>query len=191
MKFVAPSWDDIYEKSLALAEKVRKGENVPLDFLVGVSRGGLVMTRILSDLLDIQAIGIIRCEYYSDLAETGKIPRITQELQDDITGRNVLVIDDVADTGESLVEIQKYLSNKRPRTIRLATLYLKPGSRVLPDYHVSKTSSWIIFPWELYETFKLLSRRNIKPTVAKTHIPKKYANMLFKMDPKLKTQSGC
>lgn len=185
MKFIAPSWDEIYLKCIALAEILRKKESVPLDYIVGVSRGGLILARILSDLLDIQDVSIIKCEYYSDIGETNKRPRISQDLKEDVSGKNVLLIDDVSDTGESLAEIRSYISYRRPRSFKIATIYVKPKSRVLPDYYVSKTSAWVIFPWELYETLKLLSRRKVKFSVAKTHIPNKYARMLFRMDPKL------
>ena len=185
MKFIAPSWDEIYLKCISLAEILRKKESVPLDYIVGVSRGGLILARILSDLLDIQNVGIIKCEYYSDIGETNRRPRISQKLQDDVSGKNVLLIDDVADTGESLAEIRSYMTSRRPRSFKIATIYVKPKTRIVPDYYVGNTSSWVIFPWELYETLKLLSRRKVKFSVAKTHIPNKYARILFKMDPKL------
>jgi uncharacterized protein len=149
-----------------------------------------VLARIMSDLLDIQDVNTIKCEYYSGISETTRKPIIKEKLQGNISGKNILVIDDVADTGGSISQIKQYLLPKKPRSIRFATLYLKPGSKTVPDYFVSKTSAWIIFPWELYETLKLLSRRRIKASEAKTHIPRKYARMLIKMDPKLSGRNG-
>ena len=108
-----------------------------------------------------------------------------QKLQEDVASKNVLLIDDVADTGESLAVIRSYMASRRPRSFKIATIYVKPKSSVVPDYYVTKTNSWVIFPWELHETLKLLSRRKVKFSVAKTHIPSKYASILFKMDPKL------
>jgi uncharacterized protein len=182
LKFIAPSWDEIYTKSIRLATKIRREERTPFDCLVGVSRGGLALTRIFSDLLDIQDVNIIRCEYYSDLGETKRKPRITQKIQRNLTGKYVLIIDDVADTGESLSEIKRYLLSRKPRGFKVATIYVKPRSLVLPDYFVAKTSAWIIFPWELYETIKLLSTRKIGTSLDKTHIPPKYAKMVSEMD---------
>jgi hypothetical protein len=120
------------------------------------------------------------------VGETEKKPRITQRIQSSIAGRNILIVDDVADTGESLVVIKKYLKSKKPRTMNVATMYIKPWSKVLPDYYTSKTSAWIIFPWELYETIKLLSARNVIADLSKTHIPARYAKMLYEMDDKLR-----
>ncbi|HVB11578.1 MAG TPA: phosphoribosyltransferase family protein [Nitrososphaerales archaeon] len=185
MKFVAPSWDEIYIKSIHLAEKIRKRENTPFDCLLGVSRGGLVLTRILSDLLDIQYVSVIKSEYYSKLGVTHNRPRISK-IQEDLSGRSILLVDDVADTGESLVEIKKFLKSKKPKGVKVATLYIKPWSKVLPDYYVSNTDAWIVFPWELYESIKLLSARKEKIGLRKAHIPLKYARMLYNMDRKLR-----
>jgi uncharacterized protein len=185
LKFVAPSWDEIYAKSIRLAERIRREERIPLDCLVGVSRGGLVLTRILSDLLDIQEVHIIKCEYYSDVDERRRKPKITQKIQGELKGKFVLIVDDVADTGESLFEIKKYLQSRGPKEMKVVTLYTKPWSKVFPDYFVSSTSAWIIFPWELYESIKLLSARRIKTSLSKMKIPRKYVRMLNKMDSKL------
>jgi hypoxanthine phosphoribosyltransferase len=79
VKFIAPSWDEILAKSIKLAQKIRKSERDQFDCIVGVSRGGLALTRILSDLLDIQNVMITRCEYYTDIGERRKKPVITQK----------------------------------------------------------------------------------------------------------------
>lgn len=185
MKFIAPTWDEIYTKSIRLAGLIRKEATLP-NCLIGVSRGGLVLARVLSDLLDIQRLYVIKCEYYSNMGETGRKPKITQKIQTSVVGKRVLIVDDVADSGKSLLEIKKYLQSKKPADLKLVTIYTKPWSKVLPDYYISKTSAWIIFPWELHESIKLLSARNLNTGLASTHIPKRYAKMLYKMDKNLK-----
>lgn len=186
MKFVTPSWDDIFAKSIKLAEKIRKTEREELECIVGISRGGLALTRIMSDLLDIQDVMITRCEYYTDIGEKGKKPVITQKIQGNISGRKVLVVDDVADSGESLTVIKKYLESKRPVDVKISTIFIKPWCKMTPDYYVAKTDAWIIFPWEYYETIKSLSAINSKDILSKTHIPQNYIDMLYMMDDSLR-----
>lgn len=186
MKFVAPSWDDIFAKSIKLAEKIRKTERDQFDCIVGISRGGLALTRIMSDLLDIQDVMITRCEYYSDIGEKRKKPVITQKIQGNISGRKVLVVDDVADSGESLIVIKKYLESKRPVDVKISTIFIKPWCKMTPDYFVARTDAWIIFPWEYYEAIKSLSATNSKDILSKTHIPQNYIEMLYKMDSSLR-----
>ena len=186
MKFIAPSWDEVFAKSIKLAENIRKTERFQFDCIIGVSRGGLALTRIISDLLDIQNVMITRCEYYTDIGEKKRKPLITQKIQGNISGKNVLVVDDVADTGESLLVIKSYLESKRPEQVKISTIFIKPWCKIMPDYFVSRTDSWIIFPWEYYEAIKSLSATNNKDILSKTHIPAKYIDMLYKMDKSLR-----
>jgi len=183
---MAPSWDEVFAKSIKLAENIRKTERFQFDCIIGVSRGGLALTRIISDLLDIQNVMITRCEYYTDIGEKKKKPLITQKIQGNISGKNVLVVDDVADTGESLLVIKSYLESKRPEQVKISTIFIKPWCKIIPDYFVSRTDSWIIFPWEYYEAIKSLSATNSKDILSKTHIPAKYIDMLYKMDKSLR-----
>jgi len=140
----------------------------------------------MSDLLDIQNVMITRCEYYTDIGEKRKKPIITQKIQGNISSRRVLVVDDVADSGESLIIIKKYLESKRPSDLKVSTLFTKPWSKMIPDYYVAKTDAWIIFPWEYYEAIKSLSATNGKDILSNTHIPQKYIEMLYEMDRSLR-----
>ena len=186
MKFVAPSWDEILAKSIKLAEKIRRVEKEQFDGIVGISRGGLALTRIMSDLLDTQNVMITRCEYYTDIGEKKKKPVITQKIQGNISGKKVLVVDDVADSGESLIVIKQYLESKHPSDLKISTIFVKPWCKMLPDYFVSRTDAWIIFPWEYYEAIKSLSATNGKDILSNTHIPPKYIDMLYRMDKSLR-----
>jgi len=71
-----------------------------------------------------------------------------------VEGERVLVVDDVADTGESLRVVQTHLGEKGATEVKIATIYYKPWSVLIPDYYEKETSSWIIFPWERKETVR-------------------------------------
>ncbi len=175
MKFIAPSWGNIFSQTVDLAQKIRYDENElekpKADAIVGVSRGGLVLARLMSDLLDIDNVLITKSEYYTGMGKRNSKPQITQEIQKDISDNNVLLVDDVSDTGESLAIIKEHILSKRPRNLTVATLYLKPWSKSLPDYFVSKTDAWIVFPWEYYESWKLLKSKGGSALVSRAGIP--------------------
>lgn len=171
LRFISPGWENIFSLSLKLAEKIRHSENgIKFDLIVGVSRGGLVATRLMSDLLSIENVQIVRSEYYTDVGKTLQKPRITQKIQVPIVGKNVLLVDDVADTGESLIEIRKYLAAKRPKRLILATLYIKPWTKIMPDYYAAKTSAWIVFPWERLEAIRSLSAKGGEKMLAQSKL---------------------
>jgi hypoxanthine phosphoribosyltransferase len=60
-----------------------------------------------------------------------------------IKSREVLIVDDIADTGATLDGFQHLFPT--------ATLYYKPWSKVEPTFYVRKTKNWIVFPWEMLD----------------------------------------
>ena len=153
LEFEIPSWDQIYELLLNLANRVRRSGFKP-DVIVGVSRGGWPPARVISDLLENPRLANVTAEFYIGVAETKGKPVITQPVSVSVRGKKVLVVDDVADTGESLRLVRAHLGEQGATEVRIATIYYKPWSVVIPDYYEKETSSWIVFPWERKETVK-------------------------------------
>ena len=150
MSFEVPNWDDIYDGCLALADKIKKSGFKP-EVIVGVARGGWIPARILSDLLCNTYVASMRVEFYKDVAETAKRPVISQQVSASVVGKRVLVVDDVADTGESLAAVRRDLLARKALEVKIATLHYKPKSILRPDFYVSETSAWIVYPHERYE----------------------------------------
>jgi len=153
LEFEIPSWDQIYGLLLNLANKVRKTGFKP-DVIVGVSRGGWPPARVMSDLLENPKLANVTAEFYVGVAETKGKPVITQPVSVPVRAKKVLVVDDVADTGESLRLVRAYLKEQGASEVKIATIYYKPWSVVIPDYYEKETKSWIIFPWERKETVR-------------------------------------
>ena len=153
LEFEIPSWDQIYELLLNLASRVRKDGFKP-DIIAGVSRGGWLPARVMSDLLEYPRLANVAAEFYVGVAETKSKPVITQKVSVSVKGKKVLVVDDVADTGESLRLVRSHLEEQGTTEVKTATIYYKPWSVIIPDYYEKETSSWIIFPWERKETVR-------------------------------------
>jgi len=153
LEFEVPTWDQIYESLLVLADKVRKANFKP-DVIVGVSRGGWPPARIMSDLLENPGLANIKAEFYLGVAKTKGEPMITQPISTSVRGKKVLVIDEVADTGKSLRLVQAHLSEHGAKDVKILTVYYKPWSLVVPDWYGKETSRWIIFPWERKEAIR-------------------------------------
>jgi len=153
LEFEIPSWNQIYELLLNLASTVRKSGFEP-EIIVGVSRGGWPPARVMSDLLENPNVASVAAEFYVGVAETKGKPVITQPVSVSVKGKRVLVMDDVADTGESLRLVRSYLEEHGATEVKTATIYYKPWSVMIPDYYEKETRSWIIFPWEIKETVR-------------------------------------
>ncbi len=154
-KFVAVSWTEIEELCISVAEKIRKA-GIKVDVIIGVLRGGWIPARLLSDYLGVERMGAIGVKFYRGVGEAGERPIVTQPLVLDIRDLNVLVVDDVADTGKTLNTVTNFLTLYGPKHIYTATLYVKPWSIVTPDFYAAITDAWIIFPWDKAETFEEL-----------------------------------
>jgi len=153
LEFEIPSWDQIYGLLLKLSEAVRKSGVEP-DVIVGVSRGGWIPARIMSDLLETPKLANVTAEFYVGVAETKHEPTITQPVSVSVKDKKVLVVDDVADTGESLKHVNSHLKNQGASEIKIATIYYKPWSIIVPHYYEKETRCWIVFPWEQKETVR-------------------------------------
>ncbi len=153
LEFEIPSWEQIYALLLNVANLIRKANFKP-DIIVGVARGGWPPARIMSDLLENPEIANVKAEFYLGVAETKGEPVITQQVSVPVKSKRVLIVDDVADTGKSLVLVREHLKEQGASDVKIATIYYKPWSIVTPDYFERKTSHWIIFPWERKETVR-------------------------------------
>ncbi|MEW6722562.1 MAG: phosphoribosyltransferase [Candidatus Micrarchaeota archaeon] len=148
MDLLRISWEATIEYCEQLAGKV---DDFRPQVIVGLSRGGLVPARILSDVLGVHQVMVLGVKFYKKMGETHDFPQIVQEINTDLDGKDVLIVDDVADTGRSLLVAKDYLKRRGAGEIRVATIHYKPNSVYRPDYFVHMTSAWIAYPWERHE----------------------------------------
>jgi len=153
LEFKIPSWNQIYSSLLKLAEEIQNSMFEP-DVIVGVSRGGWIPARIMSDLLETPRLANVKAEFYVGIAETKREPTIAQPVSLPVKDKKVLVVDDIADTGESLKLVNLHLKKQGASEIKIATIYYKPWSSIVPHFYMEETSCWIVFPWELKETVR-------------------------------------
>ena len=153
-KYLKPSYDEIRELSLALYYKVRSSGFDP-QVNVGIGRGGLFVLRSLQDFYAASKRKIpylvAVAERYMGIDRAGRVS-IKYMNARGVRGKRVLVIDDVADYGYSLMAVKEKLEERGVSEVKTATLHVKPWSKLIPDYYIVETDAWIIYPWELYES---------------------------------------
>jgi hypoxanthine phosphoribosyltransferase len=151
MEYIIYSWSQIYNLTLRLSEQIVKSGFKP-EIIVGIARGGWIPARILSDVLYTGEMFNVRVEYYSDVGKKGTEPIITQPLSGSIKDKAVLLVDEVADTGDSLVHAIDHVTGLGADPVRSAVIHLKPSSKVRPDFFVQEVSAWTVYPWENRES---------------------------------------
>jgi len=121
------------------------------DVIVGILRGGVIPARILGDRLGVPDMATMEIKLYKGVGLRGDRPYLRQPPMLDLSGKNVLVVDDISDTGLTLQLAVEVVNLYFPREVRTATVYIKPWTDFVPDYYGAKSRNWIVFPWEREE----------------------------------------
>lgn len=153
MEYLRLSWRDIEKACTEVAGEI-EARGISHYVLIGISRGGLVPLRLFSDHLSSYEISTLAVSFYEDIGKTKKKPKIIYPVQSEIKGRDILLVDDISDTGESLIAAREHLEEKGAKKIVVVTLVKKPHTLLVPDIYAIETSAWVIFPWEVQETIK-------------------------------------
>ena len=145
------SWEEAYRLAKILARKIKSSGFEP-DLVIGIARGGLVPARVVCDFLLQKDLAAIKVEHWGIAATLGKA-KIKFPLPIDISGKSVLIVDDVADTGDTFSVIMDYINGKAPSEVKTAVLHYKTCSTSVPDYWAERQDEWkwIIYPWAAYE----------------------------------------
>jgi len=127
LKFLYLTWDDVQTLAEKTADKIKEDGFIP-DIMIAISRGGFDPARIISDQLNIRKLASLQIIYYSSVNEKMKEPQVLFPLNAQIKGLKVLVVDDVSDSGHSLIAVKKYTEEKGAAIVKVATLHHKPWS---------------------------------------------------------------
>ena len=146
------SWPEYGKLAEALAEKVRSSGK-RFDLVVGIARGGMPVAMVVSDHLDVR-IDFINVKSYFGIGERGT-PKILSTLTDEIAGKNILIVDDLVDQGDTMKVVEGYLSGQGPKLLEVAVLFKKPWTRFEPDYYLEVVDRWVVFPFERSEVNRL------------------------------------
>ncbi len=113
---------------------VELGRQISMDFIyeepviLGVMNGSFMFLSDLARQLDVQAeITFVKIASYSGTKSSGKVQELIG-LGTILTGRNVIVVEDIVDTGLSMYHLLKSIRLQRPKRISLVTLLLKPDA---------------------------------------------------------------
>jgi hypoxanthine phosphoribosyltransferase len=101
--------------------------------LVCVLKGGYVFLADLTRALNIpHGVDFMAVSSYGNATESSGVVRILKDLDSDITGRHMLIVEDIIDTGQTLSYLLENLRVRGPASLRLCTLLSKPSRRQLP-----------------------------------------------------------
>jgi len=129
------------EKVLLTEEEIKKRVNelakeIEKDFpqgdliLIGVLKGSVIFVSDLMRALNLKVtMDFMAVSSYGMSSETSGIVRILKDLDFDIEGRDVIIVEDIIDTGTTLKYLYEYLKARHPRTLKICCLLDKPDRR--------------------------------------------------------------
>lgn len=115
------SWLDIEKYISNVAERYK---NKKISGVYGIAKGGLIFAVLLAHRMNIP---LLQAPY-----------------------EDCIIIDDICDTGESLLHYYKNSSGIKKNNYYITTMYYKENELVRPDYYLfEKKDKWIVYPWEV------------------------------------------
>lgn len=131
------SEEEIREKVAAMGKKISEDYAGKNPVFVGVLKGCFIFMADLMRYVDVNCtMDFMAVSSYSGTTTTGAV-KINKDLNEDIAGRDVIIVEDILDSGVTLSYLKGYLMNRQPASIAIATLMDKPSRRranVYADY---------------------------------------------------------
>lgn len=122
------------------------------DIVIAIGRGGYVPARVVCDFLHLDRLTGIKVEHYVSTRKQAEVV-IRYPLNCEIRGLDVLVVDDVNDSGDTLAVVCRYLEGFAPRALKTAVLHEKAVTRHAADFVARRMRKWrwIVYPWAVIE----------------------------------------
>ena len=161
-------WNLFYSLARKVTKKIN-GSSYKPDLIVGLARGGWVLARILCDLIGVKDLVSLKVEHWGVTATPDGKAKLKYTFKVDLDGKKVLIVDDITDTGESMIVSVEYIKSLNPSEVRTAALRHITSSKFMPDYFGEEISwRWVIFPWNFTEDMcnivpKVCARLSVSP----------------------------
>ena len=111
------------------------------DAVIGIARGGVVPAVLLSKFLKVKDMYVLK------VRREGTERRIMAEIVPDVAGMHILLVEDMLETGKSMIAAKEYLE-ERGVEVKTTCLYTMPQSEIKPDFSLKEITEVVPFPWE-------------------------------------------
>ncbi|HHT98150.1 MAG TPA: hypoxanthine phosphoribosyltransferase [Clostridiales bacterium] len=120
-----------------LAKRIKElGQEISNDFMgeeiimIGILKGSSIFLADLARQIDIPVyMDYMVVSSYGNSAQTSGVVRIIKDLEENIDGKNIIIVEDIIDTGLTLSYLRKSLMARNPKSIKICTLLDKPARR--------------------------------------------------------------
>ena len=124
--------DKLMKRVKEMAEELDKEYAGKTVHLIGILKGSVFfMTDLAKNMKSDVTMDFISVSSYGDGTESSGIVRLNKDLDESIEGKNVVIVEDIADSGRTLSYVRKLFEDRRPASLKIITLLDKPDRRVV------------------------------------------------------------
>ncbi len=118
--------EQIKQRVKEVAQQISKDMEGKNPLLIGVLNGSFMFAADLMREITIPCeISFVKLASYEGILSTGKVTEV-MGLSEDISGRTVIIVEDIIDTGRTMHQMLNSLSVRRPASLHICTLFVKP-----------------------------------------------------------------
>lgn len=143
-----------YELADLIAAQCKK-HNLRFDNMVVIPKGGYHLGSLLPEMLGFRNNQLLHTSVQTYIEGThrrsGEYELGQMPTDDELRGKDLLVVDDVWDSGKTLDFVKNYLLEHGAKSVKIAVVYYKPKKSLVegkPDFFVAETDLWVAHPWE-------------------------------------------
>ncbi|MDY6930606.1 MAG: phosphoribosyltransferase [Halobacteriota archaeon] len=151
-KFILLEWERVHDLCKWIAREI-KNEGFKPDAIVAIARGGWCAGNLLSDQLSIKDLRSVKIEHWGYTGRITGEAKITQPIVGELDGKDILLVDDITDTGDSMRLALRHLEDLKINSVKTAVLKHKSTSTLKPDFIGTEMDDWkwVVFPWNINE----------------------------------------
>lgn len=127
--------EQIWERAKEMAAEISKDYEGEELILIGTLKGAVMwMSDIMKNLSIETKIDFVAASSYGSGTMSTGVVKITKDIDMDLFSKNVLIIEDIIDTGTTLKFLRDYLASRNPKSVKICTLLDKPSRRKADVY---------------------------------------------------------
>ena len=124
--------DKLMKRVKEMAEELDKEYAGKTVHLIGILKGSVFfMTDLAKNMKSDVTMDFISVSSYGDGTESSGIVRLNKDLDESIEGKNVVIVEDIVDSGRTLSYVRKLFEDRKPASLKIITLLDKPDRRVV------------------------------------------------------------
>lgn len=122
--------EQISERAAQIGREIKKDFDGEPVVLVGILRGAVMwMVDIMKNVNLDMVIDFMAVSSYGSSTKSSGVVRINKDLDTDVAGKNVIIVEDIVDSGTTLSYLRGYFENREAKAVKICTLLDKPSGR--------------------------------------------------------------